>query len=1000
MGLDSRSLRATVATVCVALMAMAATTQAGVISWCYDNNSTIGGNGAGSLPPLSAVAGVVPAGGWTNHWPDMQMNNLRDDTGAATTLDISWDSYNGWSITGSHPGQDSDGTYNKELLNGYLNAGPATWNPVPTYSQIVISQIPYTSYDIIVYFSSDTAGREGDVTDGATTYSFQTVGPSSVSGSNAVLLETTDTIGSYTTTANYATFSGLTGTTQTITVQMRDNDEWGGIAGFQVSGTGGQPNGLYFSASAPGEDKSVDEWGPDAAWPNEWNMFQSVAHMGIANVDVVRLNFYTDEAPDPNGRIGPTARSRLDTQLSIAALAGSTPLALTPSGTTIAYYKSGGDVNVTRWVDCIKATQDYITQQTGQQVVAVEPFNEPDFWTYYGSASNLNAVMNAMAGDSAFNGVALMGASTLNCDNAQWWYDQCSGPATHGSTHLLGGSAYSYVNFLQHVAANGDVPSNPELHSLAEAILGAEYGMESGIWWGAMERPRGLFVQASDGQRLGYAENLAAHSAAAVYRAPDGQIRAFAGGFERSGSPARYKLISSDGPVYYNGIYVTEYMLQTVQDYHGFVDIDPNAATAFPPLDGYRWKIVNRATGDVLEVVSGGTADGDLIRMGSDVGAAHQRWNIVRKFHEYDGLYKLNGYLGLINGNSGLAAEVANFDMDPGASVRQWGDAENFTRHWYIEKADAGYYYIRNANSTLYLRGDATNAYQDAWSTSLRLQWQFVLDNPTPLSGTVSQFEFNGNVRDAFRNYEGTAFGSPTYGNGLGGADQAIELDGLDDYVLIDTGVADLADITVAAWIKWDGGGAWQRLFDFGNDTTEYMFLTPSSGDGTTLFTITDNGALQLMLETDPLPVGQWVHVAVTLGGNTGILYVNGEAKIAGQIPLDSGDFNPVLCYIGKSQYTQDPLFDGTIDQLQVFDFALSAAQIADLAASPIAADLDGDYDVDSDDLAVFVECMAGPDVLTPPAGCDPAMFAAADLDGDGDVDAEDLAEFQTALGV
>lgn len=72
------------------------------------------------------------------------------------------------------------------------------------------------------------------MTDGATTYTFNSVGPASVAGTDALLLGTTDVAGTYATTANYAIFRNLSGASQTITVQMRDNDEWGGIAGFQL----------------------------------------------------------------------------------------------------------------------------------------------------------------------------------------------------------------------------------------------------------------------------------------------------------------------------------------------------------------------------------------------------------------------------------------------------------------------------------------------------------------------------------------------------------------------------------------------------------------------------------------------------------------------------------------------------------------------------------------------------------------------------------------------
>ena len=60
-----------------------------------------------------------------------------------------------------------------------------------------------------------------------------------------------------------------------------------------------------------------------------------------------------------------------------------------------------------------------------------------------------------------------------------------------------------------------------------------------------------------------------------------------------------------------------------------------------------------------------------------------------------------------------------------------------------------------------------------------------------------------------------------------------------------------------------------------------------------------------------------------------------------------------------------------------------------------VPGDLDSDGDVDVDDFAVFLACLAGPEVSTPPSGCDPTDFAQADLDGDLDVDLTDFAALQ-----
>ena len=206
-------------------LATSLTASAATVSWNYDRNGTVTG---------TAVAGVVPVANWNNSWPSNPTVDLIDDSGATTTVDLSYSSFNNWNIQGSHPGVDGDVSYNQELLNGYLTAGPAGWNPPTTASSVAISQIPYASYNIIVYFSSDGGGREGQVTNGATTYYFSTLGAASIAGSNATLTQTTSTSNASYDAANYAIFSGLSGAAQTITLQMRDNDEWGGIAGFQV----------------------------------------------------------------------------------------------------------------------------------------------------------------------------------------------------------------------------------------------------------------------------------------------------------------------------------------------------------------------------------------------------------------------------------------------------------------------------------------------------------------------------------------------------------------------------------------------------------------------------------------------------------------------------------------------------------------------------------------------------------------------------------------------
>ena len=123
-----------------------------VISWNFDNNGTIN---------PTDLTGLAPATNWANSWPANPTLALPDNTGAATTLDLNYGSFNGWSV-GGHPGLDANGTANRELLNGYLNSGPAAWGPWTSNTWVSLTNVPYAVYDVIVYFNADASGPNLD----------------------------------------------------------------------------------------------------------------------------------------------------------------------------------------------------------------------------------------------------------------------------------------------------------------------------------------------------------------------------------------------------------------------------------------------------------------------------------------------------------------------------------------------------------------------------------------------------------------------------------------------------------------------------------------------------------------------------------------------------------------------------------------------------------------------------------------------------------------------
>jgi hypothetical protein len=170
----------------------------------------------------------------------------------------------------------------------------------------------------------------------------------------------------------------------------------------------------------------------------------------------------------------------------------------------------------------------------------------------------------------------------------------------------------------------------------------------------------------------------------------------------------------------------------------------------------------------------------------------------------------------------------------------------------------------------------------------------------------------------------------------------AVRLDGSDEYVSLPTGiVSGLSDYTISAWVDPASDDTWARIFDFGRGTSVNMFLTVNGGGSGLRFGITTggNGAEQDLTGGGQLPLGTWSHVAVTLSGTTGTLYLNGTAVAtsANMTLKPSSLGNTDQNWIGRSQYP-DPFLNGAVDDFHIYDHALSAAEVAALAGGRAGA--------------------------------------------------------------
>jgi hypothetical protein len=235
--------------------------------------------------------------------------------------------------------------------------------------------------------------------------------------------------------------------------------------------------------------------------------------------------------------------------------------------------------------------------------------------------------------------------------------------------------------------------------------------------------------------------------------------------------------------------------------------------------------------------------------------------------------------------------------------------------------ATGTYYYIVTAITP---SGESAASNEVTAVTAVQLHAYLALDDGSGVAAADS----SGNGHPA------TLVNGVTWVAGKKG--KAVSLNGSNGYVSLPAGiVADVSDFTIAAWVYLNAASNWARLFDFGTGTNHYMMLALRNGSGVPRFAMTVNGGTgeQVIDSTAALPTGQWVHVAVTLAGSVGTLYVNGSAvgsntaMILAPFRLSSTSQN----WIGRSQYDGDPYLNGLVDDFRIYRGALSTTEIAAL---------------------------------------------------------------------
>ena len=309
----------------------------------------------------------------------------------------------------------------------------------------------------------------------------------------------------------------------------------------------------------------------------------------------------------------------------------------------------------------------------------------------------------------------------------------------------------------------------------------------------------------------------------------------------------------------------------------------------------------------------------------------------------------------------GIKALTLRFFGDPNNAVEQMyvkvndskftydSDAENLKRIgwqiWYIDLADFGLDLSNVTELSIgFERSGAVGGQGVVYFDGIRLysyDRQLITPTEPGPAGLVAYYEFEGTTNDSSGNgRHGIAMGEPTFVAGNIG--QAINLRGLNDYVEITgyKGILGPNAVTVTAWINTT------------STVTGTIVGWGPNVDGQRFGFRVNNGRIRMEVSGGNLQAdsnvndGGWHHVAVTVQENATISYPDVILWLDGlddtRPSTDPDAFNLTAdqdVRIGSRPVSNDRFFMGQIDDVRIYDRALSQEEMAWLAGRTMPFD-------------------------------------------------------------
>ena len=206
---------------------------------------------------------------------------------------------------------------------------------------------------------------------------------------------------------------------------------------------------------------------------------------------------------------------------------------------------------------------------------------------------------------------------------------------------------------------------------------------------------------------------------------------------------------------------------------------------------------------------------------------------------------------------------------------------------------------------------------------------------PTIWNTLTHYYTGDNTPNDAKGTANGTLTNGATYGTGK--INNGLSFDGVNDYVTLPSNSTNLGtSFTVSAWIYRTSSTALQTIYSNIQNSPFDGFLFHISNDRLTVL-IRNSGTASSISSVSTLAINTWYHVSVVVNStNLCKGYVN-NSEVFSFNPSVNVNY-PTTTYptIGAYKYGStvgdvDLYFPGTIDELSLFNSALSTTQLTEL---------------------------------------------------------------------